>query len=181
MITQKILEAYYKKSPFGEDGGISQKTIYVYAGPYLIPIPNIALRQSVVVYHDLHHIISGYSNSRIGEGEVGAWELATNCWNKPLAVYLNLCGMATGILYAPKRMMKAFMQGCCCTNLYDLSAAELLDKEFTLLQSYVFDAKCKGRKRAINQLRFAFYFCAALAILPGMLIVGWLYQIRRTQ
>ena len=178
MNVQQKLNEYYANSPFANDGGLSKDTASVYAGPYLIQIPNTDKRKELIPYHDLHHMFAGYDNSRIGEGEIGAWELATNCWKKPLAVFYNLAGMSTGLLYSRRRIYKAFMSGCSCRNLYGLENAKLLNSEVAELESYVFCKTGKGKNWFVNFSRFLFYFIAAIVFLPINFVIGYVYSRR---
>lgn len=88
------LREYYSFSPFGADGGAKNDRALVYAGPFLIAIKNTSKRKHFIPYHDLHHMVAGYNNTRIGEGEVGVWELVTD--RMPMA---PICagGSTTGV------------------------------------------------------------------------------------
>lgn len=173
MKVKEALNDYYKKSPFGEDGDISKETVFVYAGPYLMVMPNTDMRKSAITYHDLHHLLTGYSNSRIGEGEVGAWELGTDCWNKPIAVFYNLGGMATGLMYSPKKMYKAFISGCRQRNLYDCDVDELLTKNVDEVLAYIDSRSQKPSKLNCNA-RYVLYLLGAYSMLPPILFMGYM-------
>ena len=57
--------------------------------------------------HDLHHVLTGYRTNWIGEAEIAAWELRAGC--KTLVVYwLDLSGVAIGLLLSPVRVWRAF-------------------------------------------------------------------------
>lgn len=173
MKVKERLSEYYKRSPFGDDGGLSKKTAVVYAGPYFITVPNTPSRQELVPYHDLHHLITGYSNSRIGEAELGAWELGTGCWNKPTAVFLNVSAIATGILYSPRRIASAFLKGCNCRNLYDLDLTEILGSEYEEVMRYMHTPKKSPTPSLVQRLRLLPYLCLAAAITPVLVSVGY--------
>lgn len=80
MKVMEYLNNYYDTKPFfGKGGGLQADTVKVYLGPFDLYVPNLTQRKKLIPYHDLHHIVSGYNNSRIGEGEVSAWELGTGC------------------------------------------------------------------------------------------------------
>jgi len=170
------LKQYYIKSPFGEDGGLFTDIAHVYVGPYLIPIRNSPQRKAVIPYHDLHHMVSGYNNSRIGEGEVGAWELGTNCWNRPVTVPLNLGGMVTGLLYSPSRLYKAFILGCQCRNLYNLDLTKIIESDYSEINWYV-HSKNSGHNEYLNNLRFGLYLFAACLMMPVALSGGFVINL----
>ena len=71
------LAAFYASNHFGNVVGARPLTVPVYTGCMLVPLPNIETRRRYLKYHDLHHLLTGYSVGRIGEGEVSAWELGT--------------------------------------------------------------------------------------------------------
>lgn len=175
MKVQEKLKEYYAKSPFGDDGGASDEEARVYAGPYMITVKNSPERREVIPYHDLHHLVSGYNNSRIGEGEAGAWELGTNCWNKPVTVLLNLGGMVAGIPHSPRRVYLAFMAGCKCRNLYDLPIQQILESDYSEIYNYVHQ-KNKEKNWFVNNMRFSTYFFAACAIIPVATISGFIFN-----
>lgn len=175
MLVKEKLQQYYVSSPFSEDGDINKDTILLYAGPYLISMPNSDVRREAIPYHDLHHIFTGYSNSRIGEGEVGAWELGSNCWQRPIAVFLNLGGLSTGFLYSPRRMREAFLRGCRSRNLYSLPLNKIYTSKVTEIESYMFIGSGKGSNRLLNYLGLFLYFSLAALAIPFLLIWGWFY------
>lgn len=175
MLVKEKLQEYYAFSPFGEDGDINKDIILLYAGPYLIPMPNSNVRREAIPYHDLHHMFTGYSNSRIGEGEVGAWELGSNCWQRPITVLLNLGGLSTGFLYSPRRMCKAFLRGCRSRNLYSLPLNKIYTSKVTEIASYMFVDGSNDNNRLINYFGLFGYFSLAVLAIPFLLVWGWLY------
>lgn len=173
MDVQTRLASYYLQSPFGKDGGVGKPTATVYAGPYLIEIPNTERRKYFIPYHDLHHIVTGYGNSRIGEGEIGAWELGTDCWQEPQAVLLNLAGMTTGLLYSPGRIYRAFLHGCNCHNLYALDVKALLGMPFEQVECSVNARRPEPLHALKSRARFVGYLVLALLMLPPLLLLGY--------
>jgi hypothetical protein len=120
------LSAFYKRSGFGDVAGHRPRTVAVYTGCMLVPLPNIETRRRFLKYHDLHHLITGYSVGRIGEGEVSAWELGCgSALVSPTLALMNLVALSTGLFLEPRRMWRAFRQGCASRVLYpaDIRAA----------------------------------------------------------
>jgi hypothetical protein len=113
------LAAFYRRAGFGEVVGKRPCSVKVYTGCLLVPLPNIEARHTYLKYHDLHHLITGYSVGRIGEGEVSAWELGTgSTFVSPMLGTMNLIALSTGLVLQRKRMWKAFKRGCASRNLY---------------------------------------------------------------
>ena len=90
----------------------------------LLAFPNTAGRVRAVKLHDLHHVLTGYDTSWAGEGEIGAWELASGCRDHWAAWALNGSAALIGLLIAPGRVLRAFARGRRERNLY---AQELSD------------------------------------------------------
>jgi len=123
---QDELGAFYRRSGFGDVIGTRPRTVRVYTGCLLVPMPNIEARRRFLKYHDLHHLVTGYSIGRIGEGEVSAWELGTGSFFvSPALGLMNLIALSTGLVLDRRRMWKAFRLGCNSRNLY--SAATRAD------------------------------------------------------
>lgn len=119
MMLHDELSAFYRRAGFGEEIGARPLTVPVYTGCMLVPLPNIETRRRFLKYHDLHHLITGYSVGRIGEGEVSAWELGTgSAFVCPTLGIMNLIALSTGLFLKPGRMWRAFRRGCRSRNLY---------------------------------------------------------------
>ncbi|MHA6204912.1 hypothetical protein ACXU4B_10840 [Dyella soli] len=113
------LADFYRRSGFGPVVGARQRTVPVFTGCMLVPLPNIETRHRYLKYHDLHHLMTGYSVGRIGEGEVSAWELGTgSMYVSPTLGLMNLIALSTGLVLKPRRMWRAFVRGCASKNLY---------------------------------------------------------------
>ena len=128
MSIEQELYDFYQRHGFGEDLGKRRKTVSVYTGCILVPVPNIETRRRYLKYHDLHHLITGYSVGRIGEGEISAWELGTGTvYLHPMLGIMNMIALSTGLVLKPKRMWQAFQRGCKSCNLYSSKAQSEVD------------------------------------------------------
>ena len=122
------LKDFYAQSGFGSEPGKRPLTVQVYTGCLLVPLPNIETRHIYLKYHDLHHLVTGYSVGRIGEGEVSAWELGTGSFFvNPVLGLMNFIALSTGLALEPGRMWKAFMCGCRSRNLYPTARRKAVD------------------------------------------------------
>ncbi len=121
---------YFRDNDFGPDGGYSARWVTVTkVGPIPLGFPNSAARVEAVRFHDLHHLVTGYSTDLLGEAEIGAWEVASGCDRFLVAWVLNLLAMAYGILLGPRRVFAAFVRGRRSRNLYRTSFDDtLLDR-----------------------------------------------------
>ena len=121
---------YWADNGFGDDGGESKTWEIVKIGPIPIPILNVEARKEAIRFHDLHHVLTGYSTSCVGEAEISAWELSSGCRDKWVAWVLGFQILVLGLV-APKRMLRAWTRGRRTRNLY----AETIDE--ALLDSLV--------------------------------------------
>lgn len=122
MTLQDELSAFYERNGFGPVLGTRPRTVPVFTGCLLVPLPNIELRHRYLKYHDLHHLVTGYTVGRIGEGEVSAWELGSgSMFVSPMLGVMNLIALSTGLVLQPRRMWRAFMRGTRSRNLYRAS------------------------------------------------------------
>src|SRR6187455_3191051 len=123
------LAAFYASNHFGNVVGARTLTVPVYTGCLLVPLPNIETRRRYLKYHDLHHLATGYSVGRIGEGEVSAWELGTgSAFVSPMLGVMNLIALSTGLVLEPRRMWRAFRRGCASRNLYPRAVRADIDR-----------------------------------------------------
>jgi hypothetical protein len=169
MTLQEELAAFYKKSGFGDVIGARPSTVLVYTGCLLVPMPNVETRRRYLKYHDLHHLVTGYSIGRIGEGEVSAWELGTGSgFVSPMLGIMNLIALSTGLVLEPKRMWRAFRRGCSSRNLYPAARRADVDSarwaNIAALRNDVLEAKRSSIPIALRAFEFACYSGAAMVI-----------------
>jgi hypothetical protein len=124
--------AYFAANGFGDDGGYGKRWEIVKLGPLPIPIRNVAGRMEALRFHDLHHLLTGYSTDLAGEGHIAAWELASGCAGKWFAWLINFQGLGLGLAVSPRETFAAFVRGRHTKNLYDRNFDEaLLDRTVT--------------------------------------------------
>ncbi|XXY44570.1 hypothetical protein WME91_31665 [Sorangium sp. So ce269] len=119
---------YFEVNRFGADGGYGDAWVDFKLGPLPVPFPNTRARVRAVRYHDLHHVLTGYDTSTIGEFEISAWELGAGCKDFTAAWQLNLGGLFAGLLSAPRRTARAFLRGRRSESLYGRPFEALLDR-----------------------------------------------------
>jgi len=172
---QDELASFYKRSGFGEVVGARSLTVPVYTGCMLVPLPNIETRRRFLKYHDLHHLLTGYSVGRIGEGEVSAWELGTgSAYVSPLLGVMNLIALSTGLVLEPHRMWRAFRRGCASRNLYPQSVREDIDRgrwiDIEALRRDNLEIKPSIGPAPLRTVEFAVYSAIAMLIHAGIAI-----------
>jgi len=144
-------------------------TVPVYTGCMLVPLPNIETRRRFLKYHDLHHLVTGYTVGRIGEGEVSAWELGTgSAFVSPMLGTMNLIALSTGLVLEPRRMWRAFRRGCRSRNLYAAGTRADVDRgrwpDLDALRAEVLETRAGEGPVALRAVELAFYSAAAMLI-----------------
>lgn len=169
MSIDAALQDFYERHGFGPDVGARPRTVPVYTGCLLVPLPNIETRHKFLKYHDLHHILTGYSVGRIGEGEISAWELGSgSMFVSPLLGVMNLIALSTGWVLERERMWAGFCRGKHCRNLYQKSRRDRIDagawQSIEELGNAVLDIR-PGRSPALSwRLEYGSYVALSLII-----------------
>ena len=154
---------YFAANGLGE-GGYEDKWVRFVVGPLHFAIPNTAERVRAVRYHDLHHVVTGYTTDWTGEGQIGAWEIASGCRDMIAAWVLNLYAMWVGLWISPRAMWQAFARGRHSQNLYGEPWSD------ALLDQSVGDTRRRlalereARASVGDALGFASWSVAALAL-----------------
>jgi len=166
---QDELATFYKRSGFGDVVGSRSLTVPVYTGCLLVPLPNIETRRRFLKYHDLHHLVTGYSVGRIGEGEVSAWELGTgSAFVSPTLGVMNLIALSTGLVLEPKRMWRAFRRGCASRNLYPHAVRADIDRgkwiDIDGLRKDILEIKPSIGRAPLRAVEFGVYSALAMLI-----------------
>jgi hypothetical protein len=108
---------YFAANGFS-DATYRDRWVKIKVGPLPVAFPNTASRKRAIPMHDLHHVATGYATTFVGEGEIGAFEIAGSCGPHLAAWVLNAGAFALGMLLAPRRMYRAFVRGRHARNLY---------------------------------------------------------------
>jgi hypothetical protein len=154
---------YFARSGFDESSYV-ERWVRLKAGPLALWMPNTAARVRAVRLHDLHHVVTGYDTTWTGEGEIGAWEVASGCAHHVAAWHLNLLAMAIGLAIAPRATFDAFVRGRRSRNLYREEFGEgLLAETVGRMRRRLGLEGSAGRTSAGERAAFAVWAAAALA------------------
>ena len=175
-------DAYFANNGLAQDGGYADSWVVIKIGPVpVFAIPNTASRKRDVPFHDLHHVLTGYPTTIVGEGEIGAWELGSDCTASPVAVLLNCQVFGTMLVFHPRRMFRAFMRGRRARNLYGSSHDdELLSRSIgDLREELRVDARI-GEPTPEDRRAFRRWSTRALVgswgpLLPIFALVWWIW------
>ena len=117
------LDAHFARSGFGRQDYTARWAVAP-VGPLTIVFPNWAARARALSLHDLHHALTGYDTSLLGEAELGAYEVASGCGRHWVSWFLEHEVFSFGLLFAPRRVARAFLRGRRAGNLYDRPEAD---------------------------------------------------------
>jgi len=167
--------AYFEANGFGEDGGYSKATVTVTVLGIPFQIPNTQGRKRAVVFHDMHHLVTGYATTNLGEAEISAWELASGCWEYRAAWVLNTGGLLLGVFTNPTRLFRAFVRGRHSSNLYGRDVDALLRRPVDEVRRELGLADAPGPASIADVGAFALHLACSLAAagLP-LSFIGWL-------
>ena len=161
---KEALTIFFEKYQLGPDGGMSDRWVKLRFGKFYIPIPNTASRKKALIFHDVHHIATGYQSNWKGECEIGAWEVSTGCGSYTAAWLLDLAVFALGLLIFPVATFKAFVRGRRTLNFYrnSYSGAELMPMEIEQVQALLkLNTASNAPASAVEILAFFWWSCIA--------------------
>ncbi|HLG35435.1 MAG TPA: hypothetical protein VI757_11190 [Bacteroidia bacterium] len=174
------LDIYFTKENLGKDGGLDKRWAKIKVGKIYLPLPNTKARKKALVFHDIHHIVTGYDGDWKGEASIGAWEVASGCAKYYVAWVLNLWAMAVGLFIYPKHVLRAFVRGMRTQNLYHHSVPkeEALKMKVSELQKNLLLDKDMNTKITTGEL-FSFLLWSAVAVISAVIPPVLLYIILR--
>jgi hypothetical protein len=112
---------FYRGNGFPEDGGAAARRWSPFACRDLkAHLPNFKWRRRALPIHDLHHVITGYEFSPLGEFEMSAWEFAAGRYPHVLSTLFCLPLVSMGAVVIPRRTFAAFVRGRKSSTLYSV-------------------------------------------------------------
>ncbi|MFO0759987.1 MAG: hypothetical protein U0359_26115 [Byssovorax sp.] len=180
MTLRAARQRYFEDNGFGADGGYGARWVDFKLGPLPMPFPNTDARRRAVVYHDLHHLVTGYRTDFLGELEISAWEIGAGCKGFVVPWQLNLAGLYTGAFLIPRRTFRAFLRGRRSESLYGRSVDALLDRtvgEVTAEALSDEPAAARASDYALFALAFAAGCLSSLLSLALFVIAGPLFAL----
>jgi hypothetical protein len=116
---RELLQQFYIDNNLGLDGGQKSSSVKIELTPnFNFYFPNFDARREAVIKHDIHHLLTGYDTSIIGESEISTWEIASGCKKYWAAFLIDTSGVMVGLPFSFPRVFKAFARGRRTKNLY---------------------------------------------------------------
>lgn len=73
-------------------------------------VPNTPTHRRAIMWHDLHHVATGYGTDPVGEAEISAWEMRRGFAGLDLYVSsIVMSAVLLGLVIAPRRVARAFI------------------------------------------------------------------------
>lgn len=173
---KEAIQAYFKEHDLGEDGGLNKMWAKIKVGPIYLPLLNIPARRKALVFHDIHHIVTGYSGKWEGEVSISSWEISTGCGKYWVAWLLDLNGMAIGLFMYPKSVFTAFIRGRRTKNLYKntISQQDALAMKIEDLQEKLLIKQEDFVSTTNEQVLFITYSLIALITFIAPFVTGFI-------
>lgn len=115
----QILQVFYKEHDLPADGGFSEPRAKVKLTDRIhLYIPNIDARRIVLLQHDVHHLLTGYTTILKDELEISSWEVGSGCGKYWFGWAINMQGLMLGLLIRFGGVFRAFVRGRHSMNLY---------------------------------------------------------------
>jgi hypothetical protein len=119
ILIRDALQRFYAEHDLPPDGGASRAYFLVHVGPLTIPLPNPPMRKHALLWHDIHHLVTGY-NAVFSQGEmiIAGYEVGAGCGRFAVAWIINLWMLALGLFVTRRQILAAFVLGRRCESLY---------------------------------------------------------------
>lgn len=110
MTLREARAAYFARTGF-DDTTYVEAWVKLPVGPFHFYMPNFAARKEAVKVHDLNHIVGGYGTDWRGEFEISAFEIGMGTGRYWFGWFLDVGGLAAGLLKSPTTTLNAFARG----------------------------------------------------------------------
>jgi hypothetical protein len=162
---------FFAESGFPPDGGYEISWWSIRFGKLKIYLPNFRWRRRAVIYHDLHHVLTGYRCSPMGEMQIAAWEFAAGSFPNRFATLFCLPLVIVGAMVSPNATFAAFLQGRNSSTLYSVAITDdLLETPIdTLRQKLLPGARQRASRQdwvAYFRLVFVSFMALSIALSP---------------
>jgi hypothetical protein len=113
---------------FRQANGLPAKEVFAASwtcrlGPLTLRLPNFKWRQDAIFAHDLHHVLTAYPCTMRGECQMAAWEFGAGPMPHWAAALFCLPLVVVGLLWTPRRIIRAFLWGRRSRSLHGSAAA----------------------------------------------------------
>ena len=154
------------------NGGQDQTWWSCKVGPLTVPFYNFQWRKRAIGRHDLHHVITGFECTLLGEIQMAAWEFAAGPFPHWAARLFCLPLVLLGAIVIPKRTYAAFLMGRRSVSLYGIKETKtLLGMPLGKVRDRLVPNE-SGTSTATDRWAFARLVAEALAIVLMPVVIG---------
>lgn len=108
MTVREARDAYLAENGFTV-AAYDEPTTKVSLWGFSFSIPNTPRHRDAIMWHDLHHVVTGYGTDPVGEGEISMWELRRGLKGLDLYVSGIVIGLVVlGSALSPRRIWRAW-------------------------------------------------------------------------
>lgn len=173
------LTQHYVAHGLPPGGGADEPTFRLRLGSVTLKLPNPPARRRALLLHDVNHVATGY-NTTFSQGEVAiaAFEIGAGCGRFAIVWFINLGGLAIGLLLSPRAVLAAYVRGRRSRSIYrdPPSARTLAETTVGAIRSQLHLDRSAGPATIADYITFLFWaavswvlVCAPVTILLGLL------------
>lgn len=108
LTVREARDAYLAENGFSVEA-YDEPTTKVSLWFFSFSIPNTPRHREAIMWHDLHHVVTGYGTDPVGEGEISIWELRRGREGLDLYVTGLVVGLVMlGGMLSPRRIWQAW-------------------------------------------------------------------------
>lgn len=170
--------AFFTRNGMPAGGGYMADRWSFRLGGMRVTLANSAWRRRAIALHDLHHILTGFPCTAVGECEMAAWEFAAGPYPDRRASLFCLPLVGLGALMSPRRTFAAFVLGRQSRTLYSLT--ETRDLSAATIDSLRAEFLPARLRPALSQDRRAYRWLVMRSILALVLPIVPLVAITLT-
>lgn len=115
---QRGLEAYFAENGFSRAVYDAPRSPAAFWG-FSYSIPNPPRHRWGLMWHDLHHVATGFGTDVAGEGEICAWEVRSLRYMGVYVGFLVMLAVGWGLLGSPLRTLRSFRRAAGGRTLLD--------------------------------------------------------------
>lgn len=141
--TREALSAYFEREGIktddqNTDEWLRDNWLRMNVFGYRIPVKPLYGFKKALELHDVHHLLTGYDTTWMGEFQVTAWEIGTGGCAPHGLFWLKLVVTSLlGVVLRPTATWYAFARGRQQRNLFRCDFREVLGRELGELQAFV--------------------------------------------
>jgi hypothetical protein len=141
-------------------------------GPMRIRLPNFAWRREAILRHDLHHVITGYPCTMLGECQMAAWEFAAGRFPHAASTAFCLPLVLAGMMWSPRAVWAAFRRGRQARSLYSTAMTDAILNSPISSLAILAEPEPKEQRRHRDVFAFLLLIAEAVSVLAASIVIA---------